>query len=79
MGGFIQDDDQRALSEVPGASSLGVVGRLFAVNSDTVAQTEIVMTVPRMWFGSQGSHPPQTPISIAEARTISRLKIHMAT
>ncbi|MGO9486539.1 MAG: hypothetical protein ACLPX9_18505 [Rhodomicrobium sp.] len=45
LGGFIQDGDQRALSEVPGASSLGVVGRLFAANSDTIARTEIVMTV----------------------------------
>jgi general secretion pathway protein D len=52
LAGLINDEDRRSASQVPGLSSLPLVGRLFANNSDTVNKTEIVLLItPRVIRG----------------------------
>ena len=54
LAGFVQDEDRQALSQVPGASDLGAVGRLFAVDGYTGSHTDILMTVTSHVVGQRG-------------------------
>lgn len=58
VGGFIQEADRHALTQVPGASDLGIVGRLFAADSDTASQTDILMTIVAHPVRQRGALPP---------------------
>jgi general secretion pathway protein D len=52
LAGLINDEDRRSASQVPGLSSMPLIGRLFANNSDTVNKTEIVLLItPRVIRG----------------------------
>jgi general secretion pathway protein D len=45
LAGLIRDDERRALDGVPGLSDLPLVGRLFAHNTKTATQTDIILTL----------------------------------
>ena len=45
LAGLIRDDERRSLAGVPGLSDLPVVGRLFAHNTKTLTQTDIILTL----------------------------------
>jgi general secretion pathway protein D len=49
LAGLINDEDRRSATQVPGASRLPIIGRLFSSNNDTVNKTEIVLLItPRV-------------------------------
>jgi general secretion pathway protein D len=45
LAGLIRDDERRSLAGIPGLSDLPVVGRLFAHNTKTTNQTDIILTL----------------------------------
>jgi general secretion pathway protein D len=45
LAGLIRDDERRALDGIPGLSDLPLVGRLFAHNTKTTNQTDIILTL----------------------------------
>jgi general secretion pathway protein D len=45
LAGLIRDDERRSLEGVPGLSDLPVVGRLFAHNTKTTEQSDIILTL----------------------------------
>jgi general secretion pathway protein D len=45
LAGLIRDDERQSLDGIPGLSDLPVVGRIFAHNSKTVSQTDIILTL----------------------------------
>jgi general secretion pathway protein D len=57
IGGLVQDVDRYALSQLPGASDLGIASRLFGVDSGTATRTEIVMTVVAHLLRQRGAPP----------------------
>ena len=57
VGGFIQATDRHALNEVPGASDLAMVGRLFAVDDSTATRTDILMTIVAHAVRQRGTPP----------------------
>jgi general secretion pathway protein D len=49
LAGLINDEDRRSANQVPGASRLPLIGRLFKSSNDTVNKTEIVLLItPRV-------------------------------
>ena len=49
LAGLINDEDRRSATQVPGASRLPIIGRLFSSNNDTVNKTDIVLLItPRV-------------------------------
>ncbi|HKU48072.1 MAG TPA: secretin N-terminal domain-containing protein [Burkholderiales bacterium] len=49
LAGLINDEDRRSANQVPGASRLPLIGRLFKSSNDTVNKTEIVLLItPRI-------------------------------
>ncbi len=45
LAGLIRDEERRALDGVPGLSDLPLVGRLFAHNTKSTTQTDIILTL----------------------------------
>jgi general secretion pathway protein D len=45
LAGLIRDDERTALDGIPGLSDVPLVGRLFAHNTKTVDQTDIILTL----------------------------------
>ncbi|HEY2908436.1 MAG TPA: secretin N-terminal domain-containing protein [Vicinamibacterales bacterium] len=45
LAGLIRDDERRALDGIPGLSDVPLVGHLFAHNTRTVDQTDIILTL----------------------------------
>ncbi len=45
LAGLIRDDERRSLDGLPGLSDLPLVGRLFAHNTKTATQTDIILTL----------------------------------
>jgi len=45
LAGLIRDDERTALDGIPGLSDVPIVGRLFAHNTKTVDQTDIILTL----------------------------------
>jgi len=45
LAGLIRDDERKALDGVPGLSDLPLVGRLFAHNTKSSTQTDIILTL----------------------------------
>lgn len=45
LAGLIRDDERTSLEGVPGLSDLPVIGRLFAHNTKTTEQTDIILTL----------------------------------
>jgi general secretion pathway protein D len=45
LAGLIRDDERRALDGIPGLSDLPLVGRLFAHNTKSTSQTDIILTL----------------------------------
>jgi general secretion pathway protein D len=45
LAGLIRDDETRSLSGIPGLSDIPAVGRLFAHNTKTTTQTDIILTL----------------------------------
>jgi len=45
LAGLIRDEERRSLDGVPGLSDLPLVGRLFAHNTKSTAQTDIILTL----------------------------------
>lgn len=45
LAGLIKDDDRRSDANVPGLSSLPIIGRLFSERADTREKTEIVLLI----------------------------------
>ena len=45
LAGLIRDDERRSLEGIPGLSDLPVIGRLFAHNTKTATQTDIILTL----------------------------------
>jgi general secretion pathway protein D len=45
LAGLIRDDERRSLDGIPGLSDLPVVGRLFAHNTKSSTQTDIILTL----------------------------------
>ena len=54
LGGFVQDEDRQALNQAPGASELGGIGRLFAVDGYTGSHTDILLTLTSHVVGQRG-------------------------
>jgi len=45
LAGLIRDDERRALDGIPGLSDVPLVGHLFAHNTKTIDQTDIILTL----------------------------------
>jgi general secretion pathway protein D len=45
LAGLIRDDERNSLDGVPGLSDIPLVGRLFAHNTKTSNQTDIILTL----------------------------------
>ena len=45
LAGLIRDDERRSLDGIPGLSDLPIIGRLFAHNTKTTTQTDIILTL----------------------------------